>query len=172
MLPLCAVQTNSFQAVVATDGCVTYTMFHYINNSISWSGRYNLHASVGYTDGRNVFKYSHPSSNSAEIKEIDSENGNTNVLGKWLWRTTPGCSGLFLYQRQCLQWSAADTTQYTDLSLRIRWTQPCPCSLAQVEADRRFRFLKRDSASRVCYSQLFPRFFKSGRLSSVSDGGF
>ena len=63
-------QPNTFQAVIASDGSLSYAVFTYQCNLIKWT-LYN--AAVGYTDGLNFFQ-NHPLSRTSDVVNIDCVN--------------------------------------------------------------------------------------------------
>ena len=145
-------------------------MFHYLNGSIVWSGRFGIHARMGYTDavGTPAFSYSHPSSNNANIELLDQSVSNTNTSGKWLWRVTASCTGVFLAQRKCLTWAASDRLAYPNVERYSLAAQPCPPTQNQARSDRRFVWWRYYSARRLCYRQRFGGVYQNTRVFGVS----
>eukprot|EP00117_Sycon_ciliatum_P009054 scpid1187/ scgid4064/ Laminin subunit alpha-5; Laminin-10 subunit alpha; Laminin-11 subunit alpha; Laminin-15 subunit alpha len=163
-----ALGANSFQAVVTTDGCVSYSMFHYLNGSIVWSGRFNIHARMGYTDGSGVYTYSHPDSSTPAVKTVDlSSNINATYNGKWMWRITGPCSGTFLAQRKCLKWADDDAILYPEVGDYSEAAQPCPPSFRQAISDQQFTFFRNYKEQRFCVRQRFSSRFSGKQIYSI-----
>lgn len=141
-------------------------MFNYLNDSIVWSGRFGVHAHVGYTDGVGSFAYSHPNSNTPAIATID-QTTNINITGRWLFRSTPSCTGAFLAQRKCLNWVSQDRSTYPSVEAFALAARPCPPSFFQASSDRRFSFWRFYSQSRFCFRQRFASRVESTRVFGV-----
>ncbi len=83
-------QTNKYQAIVITDSVSqSYAIFIYECNEIEWSGLNSTFPRVGISNGMGR-SYTHPSSGSASIADIDCENVNpgSNIVNIGLDLTT------------------------------------------------------------------------------------
>lgn len=81
---------NTFQAVIASNGSQTYTLFLYADNGINWligGATGTGYPLMGFNAGDNVRSYSHPLSSTANIATLPT-----------LTNTTPGIPGLFIYR--------------------------------------------------------------------------
>jgi hypothetical protein len=86
---------NTFQAIVASQGTLTYTVFTYQCDNIKWGlGDLSFYASVGFSSGNNFFE-THPLSNKANVTNIDCINQPhsiwSNVVYK-LSKDSPVCT--------------------------------------------------------------------------------
>ena len=87
-------QTNTFQCVIATDGCESYVIYLYADGLIQWTtgdssdgvnGTNGTTARIGYSsiDGVNVFNVSE--SGTTAIINI-AQTSNINTPGVWMFR--------------------------------------------------------------------------------------
>ena len=130
-------QRNSFQVVVATDGCLTFALFNY-NGSIAWGG--DQTSSVGMavisaSDGVNTVFSRAPD----EVRA-----GQTR---RYLISLAPSCSGRRRKLQVCLQ--LVSLAQRSNVGT-------CPRNIFTVRLDGRFR-LEHTNGNRECYVNTFPR---------------
>ena len=78
------IQPNTFQAVIASHGSLSYAVFTYQCDLINWT-RYN--ASIGYTAGQNFFQ-NHPLSRTSNVVNIDCVNQPTSIWSNVVHKLT------------------------------------------------------------------------------------
>ena len=93
-LYLYVLQTNTFQAVLATDGLFSYVIFLYADNEIQWTtgdasngtnGLGGVPAQVGFDAGDGVHYAAIPESCTDAIINI-TQTSNVGVPGVWMFR--------------------------------------------------------------------------------------
>ena len=78
------IQPNTFQAVIASHGSLSYAVFTYQCDLINWT-RHN--ASVGYTAGPHFFQ-NHPLSRTSDVVNIDCVNQPTSIWSNVVYKLT------------------------------------------------------------------------------------
>ena len=152
-------QTNTFQAIVITDGMQSYSLFTYTSNcdstyGINWAG-YGVNAGVGYNLGGDYYM-NHPLSGSESVADID-EGGNCTGTG-WnnVWyQLTYSLDEIQEMKAACFNMYFSDLNNVGDISTyrSVGDLQPCPCTLWQAIFDGRFEL---DDLYPNCFYQLFP----------------
>ncbi|XP_058045148.1 mucin-4 [Ahaetulla prasina] len=129
-------QTNTYQAILTTDGYRTYALFLYQDGGMQWDYT-KLSAPnvlIGYTSGDGYFKNDNLMTQTpAEKYRPDGFQGyNTDVRGLWIYKLD---SKIHVnYRQRCLDWLGHE-------SLPSAWNRnlpPCPCSLQQGMSDNRY----------------------------------
>ena len=91
---LCVMQTNTFQAVLATDGLLSFVIFLYADGEIQWTtgeasggtnGLGGIPAQVGFDAGDGIRYFAVPGSQTDEIINIASTS-NVGIPGMWIFR--------------------------------------------------------------------------------------
>ena len=157
-------QTNTFQALVATDGIRSYAVFTYKCDSLRWSGQ-NRHAVIGYNlRGRFI---NHPLSNTVQVVNVSCANSPATPWTNLVYSIGTVQNELQRARANCIRRYTNDVNRFGNTLVRRQATLSCPCSLAQAERDRRFYFDAERSVFEepfvLCYTQRFPQ--------SVSTGG-
>ena len=87
-------QTNTFQAVLATDGLLSFVIFLYADGEIQWTtgdasegtdGLGGTPAQVGFDAGDGIRYFAVPSSQTDEIINI-ADTSNVGIPGMWIFR--------------------------------------------------------------------------------------
>ena len=81
---LIAIQTNSHQGIVITDGTDSFAVFTYQCGAMTWSGN----ATIGFNAGGSQFE-NHPLSGSSMTQSIGCMNYNSTVWTNLLFKLTP-----------------------------------------------------------------------------------
>ena len=154
-------QTNTYQALVITDGVESYTVFTYNCQMMEWSGLYQ-HAVIGYNAFGSPFE-NHPLSGTPDILTIACENRPyTNWSNQVYQLPSISADEQQLLRRECMNLHSNDATDQISIQTVAFTVQPCPCSLFQAFFDRRFAFDFSNTASRdfssYCFIQRFPSF--------------
>ena len=79
-----AIQTNSYQGIVITDGTDSFAVFTYQCGAMTWSGN----ATIGFNAGGSQFE-NHPLSGSSIAQSIGCMNYNSTVWTNLLFKLTP-----------------------------------------------------------------------------------
>ena len=79
-------QTNTFQAVLATDNVRSYAIFQYADGLIQWP---SSGAQVGFNAGNNVNYVNIPGSRTPYILNI-AGNSNVGISGQWIFLISQG----------------------------------------------------------------------------------
>ena len=75
------IQYNDFQAVIATNGSLTFAIMNYARVDV---GSRPPMVGVNAGDGTNF--RTHPNAMTADIYNISTKPGNTDELGQWVYR--------------------------------------------------------------------------------------
>ncbi|KAK9401505.1 mucin-4 [Crotalus adamanteus] len=129
-------KTNTYQAILTTDGYRTYALFLYQDGGMQWDyaklpARNVL---IGYTSGDGYFKNDHlMMATAAEKYRPDRFQGyNTDVRGLWVYKLDSRIR--VNYRQKCLDWLSHERFP----SAWNRNLPPCPCSLQQGMSDSRY----------------------------------
>ena len=155
-LPL---QTNTYQALVITDGVQSYTVFTYNCQTMEWSRSPDRHAVVGYNAFGLQFQ-NHPLSGTPDILTIACENQPyTNWSNQVYQLPSISPDEQQLLRRECMSLHSNDATDRVSIQTVASIVQPCPCSIFQAFLDRRFAFDFSNTVSRdflsFCFIQRF-----------------
>ena len=156
-------QENTFQAVVITDGSVSFALYIYQCDLIQWSGEgIGSYATVGY-NLNGVFE-NHPLSGTSQINNIDCLSPNTefSLQEATLWKneifqisSTPDPEQD--HRAQCIIKQQQDIQTYGDVDAIASSISPCPPSLFQAWLDFRFIFyFPFGTISSTCFIHTFP----------------
>lgn len=138
-------QTDTFQAVLTTDGSQTYVVQLYQENSMLWDAD-QLNADVtpviGYRTSSSFFDLQTsetPSRSRAEMFRPDSLFGNILTVaslrkGQFVFRLDQNPDDFVNPAEYCQDWYDTATT----LSPSTWGVLPCPCTLQQAASDFRF----------------------------------
>ncbi|XP_077146336.1 uncharacterized protein LOC143808019 isoform X2 [Ranitomeya variabilis] len=139
-------ETNTYQAVLVTDGIFSFCLMRYADGGMNWSynslPNYYL-PKMGYFSGEpsyspaaNFPSYNDPHTNSLDIRKIHKPDQyigqNTNKKGYWAYRLEYNTAHSVNYKQKCLSW------YYSDSKSHPYWryhTNPCPCSESQAIFD-------------------------------------
>ncbi|XP_053243294.1 mucin-4 isoform X2 [Podarcis raffonei] len=146
-------RTNTYQAILTTDGYRTYTLFLYQNGGMQWDYRRIAPANVliGWTSGDGYFKNDDliTKTPAEKYRPDQTEGYNTGVRGLWVYKLDSRIR--VNYRRRCLDW-------FSHEGQPSAWNKdlpPCPCSLQQGLLDDRFSRSKKglpDSRLTMLYS--------------------
>ncbi|KAL8188259.1 UNVERIFIED_CONTAM: hypothetical protein K2H54_064253, partial [Gekko kuhli] len=135
--------TNTYQAIITTDGYKTFVLFLYQSGGMQWdyTKLTSTNVLIGYTSGDGYFK------NDDMIKRTPAEKYrpdrwegfNTDVQGFWLYEVN---SRVWQnYRQMCLDWVDHEDQP----SAWNKGLPSCPCSLEEAAADGRFARSRTDS---------------------------
>lgn len=162
-------QTNTYQAIIISDGAETYSVMTYNCGQLNWIGEVDLYASVGFNvlgTAANFRNFdNHGLSRTPDIGMIACNQTSLNVT--WtnlIYRIGVSVNQEQLNRSRCLAKVAQDELTYPIPSelLSILFSvsfglSDCPCSLNQALRDFRFGFSFFDD--RNCLFSRFPRSF-------------
>ena len=133
--------TNTFQAIVATDGRRGFTVFHYRVGHMRWDFGVLPFPDVviGYKcpNGHTTYIQDPDPIDSIDIqKRPDNYTGNTNQTGIWVYRLDSNPDTYVNPEQECDQWQATepDPTSWMNEG-------DCPCTGFQALADSRYESL-------------------------------
>lgn len=167
------IQTNTYQAVVISDGTETYSIFTYNCEQLHWIGEVGNYASVGFNVLSNMENFpsfaNHDLSRTPNVGMLACNHTSQGV--PWtntIYRIGVSVSDLQRNRSWCLDQVAKDELRYNVSTENIIHNLPaelsdCPCSIFQVQRDPRFfsdanaTFL--DEAD--CYFSRFPSTYSS-----------
>ncbi|XP_020622807.1 mucin-like protein [Orbicella faveolata] len=169
----CFVESNTFQAVIITDGFNTFLMYNYPYGGIQWvvpadpddyrywTSYYGLPV-AGWNagnDGKDY--YNHEASATFAMYNLDKKKGNTGSLGRYFWRIedSDGKGALV----KCLTWAVlneyANIRYWYDRLIKLDREMACPCTEWQAWLDRgRFSWSWWYSWPEVCYESRRSKF--------------
>lgn len=158
-----SLQTNTFQALVVTDGLRSYAVFTYKCNLLQWSGS-NQHAVIGY-NMRGRFM-NQPLSGFGQVVNVACVNNPATPWSNLVYFIGTAQNELQRARADCFKRFSTDISLFGDISARARATLSCPCSVFQAERDRRFRFDRERSVFQepfiLCFTQRFPQSLPMG----------
>ncbi|XP_033004093.1 mucin-4 [Lacerta agilis] len=129
-------RTNTYQAILTTDGYRTYTLFLYQNGGMQWDYRRISPANVliGWTSGDGYFKNDDliTKTPAEKYRPDQTEGYNTGVRGLWVYKLDSRIR--VNYRQRCLDWLSHERQP----SAWNKDLPPCPCSLQQGLSDDRF----------------------------------
>ena len=133
-----SLQTNTFQAILITDGFLSYTVFLYRCNDIRWSrGILMGDAVIGFNMNGAVFE-NHPLSSFPQIVDIGCENFPCTYYSLLYKIGSSSRTRERSDMAQCLQKAQEDREQITPTPLgQVLPIYICPCTLFQAFLDRR-----------------------------------
>ncbi|CAH3024316.1 unnamed protein product [Porites evermanni] len=146
--------TNTFQAVIITNGTYSFVKYHYPCGAITWSAPpifeffpdlYDGYPVAGFNAGD--FDFAEPdikypsldSSGTPEVKELDDHLGNTDRRGEYFFRIEDRQGDDAT--AQCFIWHDYQTSNMqSQLQNAVGSLTSCPCSFWQAFFDTRFLF--------------------------------
>nr|XP_038039476.1 collagen alpha-1(I) chain isoform X3 [Anas platyrhynchos] len=130
-------RTNTFQAVLTTDGFRSYVLLLYQDGGMRWDYRQLPAANVliGYTSGDGSYHNDDLTQGppAAKYRPDQFRGYNTDLRGLWLYRLESRVG--LNYRLKCLAWTGRQQEPRM-------WSQDlpsCPCSLQQGQQDPRFK---------------------------------
>jgi hypothetical protein len=122
---------NTFQAIIASQGSQSYTVFTYQCDKISWSlDGYFAHASVGFSAGPYSFA-NHPLSNKANVTNIDCINQPDSVWSNVVYKLSTGADSgvpsMAVCQPECVNGNCIEDdvcfcySGWTGSTCRMEW---------------------------------------------------
>ncbi|XP_030845205.1 mucin-4-like [Strongylocentrotus purpuratus] len=131
-------ETNTYQAVVFTDGKQTGVMMNYQAGDLQWhTSLKELPARVGYSNIDDVMNLYEDTDQDTKYNSYrrDLVTGNTGQMGSYIYRLDLNGADFVNPCVECLKWYENDlrvTYTYSDASV-------CPCSRRQARRDVNFR---------------------------------
>ena len=146
-------QTNTYQAIVVTDGLQSYAIFTYNCQQLQWVQSQSNYAVVGF----NAHGQSYANANFSGTPLIGSIacNNSTYPWSNAVYNIGKSTSMTQNQIRLCISAYNNDITLFGATSPTAYIQQPCPCVLNQLLRDSRFTS-DRTQTSYRCYYQLFP----------------
>ncbi|XP_078368612.1 mucin-like protein [Oculina patagonica] len=158
--------SNTFQAVIITDGFNTFLMYNYPYGGIQWvvpadrkyyrywTNYYGLPV-AGWNAGDNGQNYhNHKSSGTFGMYYLDEKKGNTGLMGRYFWRieNSDGRGAL----EKCYTWAVlnqfANFRYWYYRLMKSDSQMACPCTARQAWLDRgRFSWNWRYSWPERCF---------------------
>ena len=150
-----AVQQNSYQAIVITDGADSYALFTYNCEQMQWTG-YWQHGVVGY-NAKGDYYDNHPASG-FEVVGTAVACANDLYGTPWnnlIFKTSLPRDFELNAKKECRDTFRLDSQRIqAPISEIERSLEPCPCTLWQAQRDwARFSL---DWNNYLCYVQVFP----------------
>ncbi|PKU39807.1 mucin-4-like [Limosa lapponica baueri] len=130
-------RTNTYQAILTTDGFRSYVLMLYQEGGMQWD--YTRLAAtnvlIGYTSGDGFYRNDDLTQRppAAKYRPDQFRGYNTDLRGMWIYKLENRVS--VNYRLKCLAWTGRQQDPRT-------WSQDlpaCPCSLQQGQQDPRFK---------------------------------
>ena len=143
-------QTNTYQAIVITDGIQAYAVFTYNCPRMETPGYYK-YATIGF-NARGEYYQNHPFSGLSIANNVACTGMQWNTL---VYRLHLHADFVQQKRAQCLQMYKEDEDLFDNsyISILTSLAEPCPCSLRQAWRDRRFQIDWRNDL--YCFYQRF-----------------
>ncbi|XP_078060256.1 mucin-4-like [Mustelus asterias] len=160
-------QTNTYQAVVTTNGKTSFALIKYLLGGMNWdvSKLVSDKVVIGFSTGDGFFTNEEIRQPAAANFKPDQYPGpKTGLQGVRLYKlikSTP----LENYKADCLSWFTLEPNPSV-------WNQgllPCPCTFPQGQADNRFRNSNLDTSTKVLRSAS-PNAFGAGQRCIYTKG--
>ena len=145
-------QTNTYQAIVITDGIQAYAVFTYDCARMQTPGYYK-YATIGF-NARGEYYQNHPFSGLSVANNVACDGGSQwNTL---VYRLHLHVDFVQQKRAQCLQMYKKDENLLDGsyISFLASQAEPCPCSFRQAWRDWRFQIDWRNDP--YCFYQRFP----------------
>lgn len=165
------IPTNSYQAIIITDGIRTYTVFSYKCGSLQWTGPpyTSAYSNVGYNiDGRTSRFLTFPAFQNHQLSGLEEvsmlacmNSGNRIDWSNLVYLVGEATDTTQLARAECIKAANRDSEFFRF----PRYDDACPCSYFQAIRDNRYAFASYDLAfitgdtsffSRLCYLPRFP----------------
>ncbi|XP_041125850.1 mucin-4-like [Polyodon spathula] len=131
-------KTNTFQAIITTDGVEAYSMMLYKDKGMNWDTDRLATTNVlmGYNSADGFFLNDGQMSKTPKDKYRPDRfiGANSNIRGLWIYKLTKG-TFKENFKVKCLEWAELEpevSTWASDMA-------DCPCSLQQGRQDGRYR---------------------------------
>ncbi|KAK1162674.1 mucin-4-like [Acipenser oxyrinchus oxyrinchus] len=136
-------KTNTFQAIITTDGVEAYAMMLYKDKGMNWDTDRLTTTDVlmGYNSADGFFLNDRQMSKTPKDKYRPDRfiGANSNIRGLWIYKLTKG-TFKENFKVKCLEWVELEP----EVSTWASDTADCPCSLQQGRQDGRYRRAGRD----------------------------
>ncbi|XP_078725679.1 mucin-4 [Lampetra fluviatilis] len=146
--------TNTFQAVLSTDGDSSFCLIFFKDGGMQWRPEArdpgSNNALMGFNSGTNRFYYNDAlsrSTNPARYRPDTVIGNNTGLTGRWAYRLDTNLAVTTNPKRKCMDWYRNESV----LPSISRFTT-CPCSLWQGQFD--MSYINGDLISRYGYQPL------------------
>jgi fibulin 1/2 len=129
---------NTYQAVLITNGFVSYSIFTYHCQNLQWSG-YWRHATIGYNAGGEYY-YNHPLTGLPQVNNIACLNQPADSYYNLLNKLSTSIANE--RREECNWFYQRDkaNNDIKDINKIAETLTPCPCTIWQAWRDRRFAF--------------------------------
>eukprot|EP00062_Callorhinchus_milii_P000230 gi/632934079/ref/XP_007898813.1/ PREDICTED: mucin-4 [Callorhinchus milii] len=141
-------KTNTFQAVLSTDGSQSFVLIFYKCDGMNWdvSTLVSTNVLIGFNSGDGYFENDKQTELTVtERYRPDKYIGtNTDLKGLWAYKLIEG-SPQKNYRAECLNWFLSEPDP-------ANWNQAlfsCPCTFNQGQAENRFRKFKSDASTKL-----------------------
>ncbi|XP_019388429.1 PREDICTED: mucin-4-like [Crocodylus porosus] len=130
-------KTNTYQAVLTTDGVKSYVLILYQDGSMQWdyTRRPATDVLIGYSSGDGFYQNDNLTRRppAAKYRPDQFSGDSTDLRGLWIYNLESRVGAN--YRVRCLSWAS----KQQDPGTWNRDLPPCPCSLQQGGSDGRFR---------------------------------
>ncbi|XP_078524125.1 uncharacterized protein LOC144792796 [Lissotriton helveticus] len=167
------VKTNTYQAVLTTDGITSYVLILFKDGGMNWdvASLATTNVLIGYSSGQTdgFFKNDDLTklSPAEKYRPSDRVGFNTDLRGLWIYKLDNNIATVN-YRLKCLEWyntQEAPTSWNSNLLM-------CPCSLQQGRLDFRFRSTKAGlSNTEEMLRSILPNNYSSGVRCSYTPKG-
>ena len=160
LLFLIATQTNSYQAIVITDGADSYALFTYHCEQLEWTG-YWRHGVVGYNANGEHYD-NHPASG---FEVVGTSIACSNYFNGTPWsnvifKTSIPPDFVLMAKKECqIRFQRDQKRIQSSIGQIEQLLEPCPCTFFQAWTDwARFRWdwVNLDWINFICFVQRFP----------------
>ena len=157
---LICLQTNTFQCVLMADDVNTMGIYLFEPSRLNWAASGRSFAVSGVYAGGSSYE-NHPFSGSADIAQLDSTVGNTNLglTGVYFYKISTAVVNQSSPYLTCLRFVQEDIQFFGSASNITNGTLTCPCSIGQVELDFRWDMVVANF-THICYMPRFTSTFE------------
>ncbi|XP_038045830.1 uncharacterized protein LOC119720271 isoform X3 [Patiria miniata] len=132
--------TNTFQAVLATDGIHGFVIFNYDPCGTNWDFSFLLNRNViqGFTCRGTFAQSVYVDIPSESLYRPGNIEGNTGQTGRWMFRLNTPSPGFVNPRLECHDWYHRQSPYPLFDDYFPSFQDICPCSLQSASFDRRF----------------------------------
>lgn len=151
------VQSNTYQAIVITNGMESYSIFTYNCELMEWPGLW-VYATVGF-NARGDYYSNHPLTGLSNVHRIACANRPQTDWSNVVYKLSLSVDAVQEAKATCMRTYFEDRRLFGEVVQYTQFAEPCPCTAWQAWRDRRFRF-QFDNIG-YCF---FQRFFTGNSL--------
>ncbi|XP_051873390.1 mucin-4-like [Pristis pectinata] len=164
-------ESNTYQAVITTDGTYSFVLMLYKFGGMNWdvSKLPAKNIVIGYNSGKGFFKNAEQMNlpDSERFRPDRNKGANTDLNGLWLYQLNQNNSQIN-YRAKCLQWYYLEPSP-------SQWNQglpACPCTFSQGQLDKQFQFFKSDTSNKILRKTSENKFNAGQRCIYTKKGSF